>query len=126
LFILAELGNVLSTWVLKQWAESKQTSSGPTSPIVASWLTIPAIISSKLSLSDSSLLHSDEDSFSEKDSNKQKSLDRYILLYLLAGMFALAFELMRETYFTYRIVIAGRTIYERLISTLLKAEGNKS
>ncbi|PLW39571.1 hypothetical protein PCANC_15648 [Puccinia coronata f. sp. avenae] len=122
LFILAEMGNVLSTWVLKQWAESNQTSSGPTKPIVASWLTIPTMISLKLALSDSSLLYSDEDSFSEKDSNKQKSLDRYILLYLLAGMFALAFKLMRETYFTYRIVIAGRTIYERLISTLLKAE----
>jgi hypothetical protein len=126
LFILAELGNVLSTWVLKQWAESNQPSSGPASPNVSSWLIPSTLTSTKLSSTGPSLLYFHEDLSSEKDRSKEKRLDHYILLYLLTGMFALAFELIRETYFTCRSIIAGRKIYERLISTLLNAQGKLS
>lgn len=122
LFILAELGNVLSTWVLKQWAESNQTSPDPTSPIVSNWLTPSILASPQLSSAVPNLLYFHQDTLSEKDPDLEKRLDHYILLYLLTGMFALAFELIRETYFTCRSIIAGRKIYERLISTLLNAQ----
>ncbi|OAV89994.1 hypothetical protein PTTG_07453 [Puccinia triticina 1-1 BBBD Race 1] len=123
LFILAELGNVLSTWVLKQWAESNQTSPGPTSPISSSLLNISSVVTStKISSTSPELLYFHSDSSSEKDPSREARLDRYILLYLLTGMFALAFELIRETYFTCRSIIAGRKIYERLIGTLLNAQ----
>ncbi|KNZ48830.1 hypothetical protein VP01_538g8 [Puccinia sorghi] len=122
LFILAELGNVLSTWVLEQWAESNQTSPDPTSPIVSNWLTPSILTLPQISSAVPNLLYFHQDTLSEKDSDLEKRLDRYILLYLLTGMFALAFELIRETYFTCRSIIAGRKIYERLISTLLNAQ----
>jgi hypothetical protein len=122
-FILAELGDVLSTWVLEQWAESNQTSSGSASPTVSSWLTPSTLTSTKLSSTGPSLRNFHEDLSSEKDHSKEKRLDHYILLYLLAGLFALAFQSIRETYFACRSIIAGRKIYERLISTLLNAQG---
>ncbi|KAI9604384.1 hypothetical protein KEM48_000505 [Puccinia striiformis f. sp. tritici PST-130] len=122
LFILAELGNVLSTWVLKQWAESNQPSSGPENLTASSWFTPSAVTSTKLSSTGPSLLHFHAGSLSDRDSNGEGHLDRYITLYLLTGLFALTFELIRELYFTCRSIIAGRKIYERLISTLLNAQ----
>jgi hypothetical protein len=123
LFILAELGNVLSTWVLKQWAESNQQSPAPTSPISSSLLAPSSLTSTQISSTSPNLLYFHSDSSSEKDPSREARLDRYILLYLLTGLFALAFELIRETYFTCRSIIAGRKIYERLIGTLLSAQG---
>ncbi|OAV90001.1 hypothetical protein PTTG_07447 [Puccinia triticina 1-1 BBBD Race 1] len=121
LFILAELGNVLSTWVLKQWAGSNQTSPAPSSPMSSSLLNLSSVATStKISSTSSELLTSDSSSL--EDPTREARLDRYILLYLLTGIFALAFELMRETYFTRRSIIAGRKIYERLIGTLLNAQ----
>ncbi|KAA1073985.1 hypothetical protein PGTUg99_028716 [Puccinia graminis f. sp. tritici] len=122
LFILAELGNVLSTWVLKQWAESNQESPAPTSPISSSLLAPSIVTSTEISSTSPNLLYFHSDSSSGKDPTREARLDRYILLYLLTGMFALAFELIRETYFTCRSIIAGRKIYERLIGTLLSAQ----
>ncbi|KAA1073986.1 hypothetical protein PGTUg99_028829 [Puccinia graminis f. sp. tritici] len=125
MFILAELGNILSTWVLKQWTESNQKSASLTN-LTSSSLLPPSILTATKILSTSPnplYLNLHSDSSSERDPTPEARPDHYILLYLLTGMFALAFELIRETYFTCQSIIAGRKLYERLIGTLLSAQG---
>lgn len=119
LFILAELGNVLSTWILKEWAGANQKTS-------MSFLN-PSELDSVLRPTQHSSIAPDVLSFAANSSagNDQPNegrLDHYILLYLLTGMLALAFEISRMTFFTCRSIKAARTIYESLISTLLHAQ----
>lgn len=124
LFALAELGNVLSTWVLERWADANSNQASPrsTHQIGVGWLNPSSIQLDKLLPTFPSSLSSQTLGSLVSNSDNDQVLDYYIGLYLLAGIMALAFELIRVAFFTFRSIVAGRKIYERLINRLLYAQ----
>ncbi|CAH7688816.1 hypothetical protein BY996DRAFT_4577718 [Phakopsora pachyrhizi] len=121
LFSLAEAGNVASTWVLREWAESNEPKTRENGFIYLKSISHAAFQSSFSHLFSGFLRElSTEGTLQEE----KRVFDHiyYIKLYLLASLVTLLFQLLRMMFFTWRSIEAGRKIYDRLINVLLHAQ----
>lgn len=125
LFGLSELGNVASSWVLKEWAGAGQPEAHHQAHewLFTRYIYNPIVTITTLSRQSPELWHWRWPSDQIDTLDASIHMKHFLQLYIAAGLATLFVQLSRQFYFTIRSLKASRQIYERLIYTVVHARG---
>ncbi|KAH9820672.1 hypothetical protein DFH28DRAFT_884295 [Melampsora americana] len=119
LYVISELANAASSIVLKDWAGQTEGQAAGSKWNPAFYLFNPTVMITRISRESPDLMHWNR---LDKDFTTQDIYaGKYLQWYTLAGLVTLAVQLFRQFYFTMQALKAARSIYDRLIRTVLNA-----